>query len=332
MFTGVTPTVGNKWTLISAPTEITSEFAALDASMAPALPVGQAYRLFEETVGSRRLLQLGVQEVLTLQVNRQTGATSITNFGSMAKTIDGYSIISPHGSLTGSWNSLDDQNFGGADIWVEGGADPQRPERSPSASGWLDNRGRQLRLNLGTPYVKTFPAFGVDPDDLSFEYTTPDERIIKGSVVYSGAKTANNFVLNVSPATGQAQLLLDSPLLTAIDGYAIYSASSSLTPATWNSLQDQSASSPSAAGWEQAPPAPGANAVAELKATGRLTFQGQSGFQLGQLFKTMGRIAGSSTGGTFARQRCSFRGQSELRRLYSRVSTVRGACAWRLRP
>ena len=261
---------------------ISSEFAALDASMAPALPVGQAYRLFQETVGARRLLQLGVEEVLTLQVNRVTGATSIVNVGSMTKTIDGYSIISPHGSLTGTWNSLDDQDFGGAGVWVEA---PPRPndlsEVRPGAGGSAMGGGNSL--NLGTPYVKTFPAFGVDPDDLSFEYTTSDERIIKGAVVYSGVKTANNFLLTVNPVNGQAQLRLDSPISTAIDGYAVYSASGSLTPATWNSLQDQNV-----ALWQQAPPAPTANAVAELRDDGRLTFQGQTGFQLGQLFKIVG--------------------------------------------
>jgi hypothetical protein len=285
MFIGVTPSLGNKWTLIDAPSAITGEFAALDLSMAPALPVGQAYRLFQETVGARRLLQLGVQEVLVLQVNRQTGATSITNFGTQPKSLDGYSIISPHGSLTGTWNSLDDQNFGGFGAWVEAPPTanvlsevyPNLPAPGSSAIGAGSS------LQLGTPYVKTFPAFGVDPDDVSFEYTTPDERIIKGAVVYSGTKTANNFLLTVNPATGQAQLRLDSPIPTAIDGYAVYSASGSLTPATWNSLQDQSV-----AGWEQAPPAPAANAVAELRDDGRLTFQGQTGFQLGQLFKTVG--------------------------------------------
>jgi hypothetical protein len=291
MFTGVTPSVGNKWTLISAPTEITGEFAALDASMAPALPIGQAYQLFEETIGSRRLLQLGVQEVLILQVNRQTGATSIANVGTSPKQLDGYSIISPHGSLTGSWNSLDDQNVGGADRWLEAPPGPNPNDLSelhPQAGGTTVSAGGSLML--GAPYVVTVPALGVDPDDLSFEYTTPDERIVKGLVTYTGTKTANNFVLTVDPATGQAQMRLDSPFPTAIDGYAVYSASGSLTPATWNSLQDQSASNPSAAGWEQAPPAPSAQAVTELRADGSLTFQSQTGFQLGQLFKTVGGV------------------------------------------
>jgi hypothetical protein len=289
MFTGVTPAVGNKWTLVNAATGIASEFATVDVSMVPALPAGQAYRLFEETAGPRTLLQLAVEEVLTLQVNRVTGATSIANVGSTAKTIDGYSIISPHGSLTGSWNSLDDQDFGGPGSWLESPPGPTPNDLSelrPQSGGSTISAGNSL--NLGTPYVKTFPAFGVDPDDISFEYTTPDERIINGSVVYTGAKTANNFVLTVDPATGAVAFRNDSPFSIAIDGYAIYSATGSLASATWNSLQDQSASVPGAAGWEQAPPALSNTAVAELKAGGTTVFQPQTGFSLGNLFKTVG--------------------------------------------
>jgi hypothetical protein len=143
-------------------------------------------------------------------------------------------------------------------------------------------------LNLGAPYKVTVPELGVDPDDLTFEYSSPTRGTVRGVVNYTGRKSANDFVLTVDPATGQAQLKLDSPLASSIDGYAIHSPSGSLTPATWNSLQDQSASVPAAAGWEQAPPAPSATAVAELKADGALQFQNNTGFSLGQLFKTVG--------------------------------------------
>ena len=56
-----------------------------------------------------------------------------------------------------------------------------------------------------------------------------------------------DLLLTVDPATGQAQFRATST--TPIDGYAILSASGSLTPATWNSFQDQAI-----IGWEQAPP------------------------------------------------------------------------------
>ena len=65
-----------------------------------------------------------MEEVLVLQVNRSTGAVSIANVGAANKNIDGYSILSPNGWLTGTWNSLDDQNLGGANAWVEAGPTP----------------------------------------------------------------------------------------------------------------------------------------------------------------------------------------------------------------
>ncbi|HEY3391481.1 MAG TPA: hypothetical protein VGK58_02150, partial [Lacipirellulaceae bacterium] len=282
VFTGVTPAAGNKWTIIDAATVVNGTFATIDTSMAPALSTGLAYQVNTATSGTRRLLQLEVAEILTLQVNRVTGAVSIQNAGAQAKTIDGYTIFSDHGALTGAWNSLDDQNVGGANAWVE--AAPTATELSelhPMAGGTSLSGGATQAL--GSPYVRQFPAFGVDPDDISFEYSQPDGRTIQGSVVYSGTKVHNNFVLNVDPATGAVAFRNDSPFNIAIDGYAVYSDSGSLVPGSWNSLDDQNVT-----GWEQAPPAPSATAVAELKADGTTTFQSQTGFSLGNLFKTVG--------------------------------------------
>jgi hypothetical protein len=75
----------------------------------------------------------------------------------------------------------------------------------------------------------------------------------------------------------------DSPYTLTIDGYNIASASGSLASANWNSLDDQNV-----AGWDQAPPAPSDNEVAELKADGALTLPPGTGFSLGNLFKTVG--------------------------------------------
>ncbi|HJQ79376.1 MAG TPA: hypothetical protein VJ828_05440 [Lacipirellulaceae bacterium] len=278
MFTGVTPAAGNKWTIIDVPATINGGFTTVDTSMAPALSSGLAYQVNQATSGARRLLQLEVAEILTLQVNRVTGAVSILNSGAQAKTIDGYTIFSQHGALTGAWNSLADQAVTG---WVEAApVATDLSELNPQNSSTLNSGGS---FNLGTPYVRQFPAFGVDPDDISFEYSQTDGRTIQGSVVYSGTKVFNNFVLNVDPATGAVAFRNDSPFNISIDGYAIYSASGSLVPGSWNSLDDQNV-----AGWEQAPPAPSAAAVAELKADGTTNFQPQTGFSLGNLFKTVG--------------------------------------------
>jgi hypothetical protein len=283
MFTGITPAIGNTWNLVDAAGTITGNFATVDTSMAPALPAGQAFTVQSANVGGRNLLRLAIEEVLTLQVNRVTGAVSISNVGTQTKTIDGYSILSPHGSLnTTTWNSLDDQNVGGADRWVEAAPTANDlNELHPQAGGTPLNGSTSLAL--GTPYTKTFPAFGVDPDDVQFEYHTPEGRTIRGQVVYSGAKTFNNFVLNVDPTTGAVAFRNDSPFEIEIDGYAIYSASGSLVPGSFSSLDDQNVS-----GWDEAPPAPSATAVAELKVDGTTAFQGGTGFSLGNLFKTVG--------------------------------------------
>jgi hypothetical protein len=279
MFTGVTPMAGSKWTLIDAAGSINGTFANIDTSMAPTVP-GTTYQVISATSGTRNLLQLSLQEVLVLTVNRDTGAVSIANPGASAKTFDGYSILSPHGSLTGSWNSLQDQAVPG---FVEAGPTANalselNPGQIPPGS--LTMNTGQTRT-LGTPYAKTFPAFGVDPDDLTFEYTSPDGQSRQGQVAYTGTKVMNNLTLNVDPATGQAALKNDSPFTINVDGYSVYSDSGSLIPATWNSLDDQNV-----AGWEEASPT--ASALAELKADGMLTLQPGTGFGLGSLFKTTG--------------------------------------------
>lgn len=281
MFTGFTPAAGNRWRLIDAVGNVNQDFSAIDTSLV-SLPQGLALRTLPGMNGTRNTLDLLVEEVLVLQVNRDTGAVTMANVGAASKTIDGYSILSPHGSLTGTWNSLQDQAVAG---WVEAAPTANAlSELNPGSTppGSLAINAGQSR-SLGTPYAKTFPAFGVDPDDIKFEYSGPDGRTLQGQVVYSGTKVLNNLVLTVDPTTGQAALKNDSPFTIQVDGYSVYSTSGSLLPAngSWNSLQDQNV-----AGWEEASPT--ASALAELKANGTLTLQPGTGYGLGGLFKTAG--------------------------------------------
>jgi hypothetical protein len=62
-FTGVTPTLGNKWTLIDAAVDVTGTFNELDFSMAPSLPTGQTYRVTRSNQGDRKLLQFSVETI-----------------------------------------------------------------------------------------------------------------------------------------------------------------------------------------------------------------------------------------------------------------------------
>src|SRR3954471_5141644 len=109
-FTGVTPAAGNSWNIIDA-ANITGGFTTLDTSAAPTLPAGQSYQLSQVNGGTNgKLLKLTVDEILALQVNRTTGAVSIANIGTTAKSLDGYSVLSSRGTLkTANWNSLQDQ-------------------------------------------------------------------------------------------------------------------------------------------------------------------------------------------------------------------------------
>ncbi len=278
-FNGVTPAAGNTWNIVDAAT-INGSFATLDTSAAPALPLGQTYRMKRSTGGNGQLLQLTVAQVLTLQVDRGTGAVSIANTGTGAQTIDGYSVLSSFGALTGNWNSLTDQNASG---WVE--ADPMNTDLSElhSQAGGLTLNGGQSRT-LGTPYVPAYPAFGVDPDHLKFEYSTSDGEEYTGVVQYTGTKVNNNLIVSVNPATGQSQLKNDSPFTIQIDGYSLYSTSGSLQPAQgkWMSLQDRGV-----AGWQEALPlAP--TSISELNSDGVLTLSPFSGYDLGELYKSVG--------------------------------------------
>jgi hypothetical protein len=278
-FIGVTPTAGNSWNIIDA-TAISGGFTTFDLSSAPSLAAGQSYQLVQANGGANgKLLKLSVEEILTLQVNRSTGAVSISNVGTTSKTLDGYSILSSHGSLsTATWNSLQDQAVAG---WVEAApTTTELSELNPTGSSTIN---ASSSLALGTPYAAQFPAFGVDPDDVSFEYSAPDGRTIQASVIYSGTKVNNNLIVNVNPSTGQAQLKNDSPFTIQIDGYAVYSQSGSLQPANgkWFSLQDRGVT-----GWEEALPT--ASAASELDANGTLTLTPGSGYDLGELYKSVG--------------------------------------------
>jgi hypothetical protein len=286
LLTGFTPAAGNKWSLVDAVGTVTGNFSTVDTS-GVTLPNGLAFRVVPGTNGARNTRDLTIEEVLVLQVNRDTGAVSIANVGAQNKNIDGYSILSPNSWLsTTAWNSLDDQNVGGADAWVEAGpAANALSELNPGNVGTgftTVNAGTSLAL--GSPYDSdpaTFPPLGTDPDNLVFEYSGPDGRTILGQVVYSGTKVHNDLVLTVDPSTGMAAMKNDSPHTVIIDGYNVASASGSLVPGTWNSLDDQNVE-----GWEEASPT--ANALAELRATGALTLTPGTGFGLGQLFKTVG--------------------------------------------
>ena len=127
--------------------------------------------------------------------------------------------------------------------WIEAPVPPGNTDLSElNTLGSLTLNGGQEKL-LGTPYIPVFPAFGVDPDHLVFEYSTPapNAKSVVGAVAYEGTRVNNDLIVTVNTSTGQAQLKNDSPFTIQIDGYSIYSDSGSLQQGNgdWFSLDDR---------------------------------------------------------------------------------------------
>jgi hypothetical protein len=101
-------------------------------------------------------------------------------------------------------------------------------------------------------------------------------------VEYVGANL-NNLTLLVDPETGEARLKNTSPLNVSIDGYSIGSASGSLLPATWNSLDDQNA-----AGGDWMESNVSATVLNELKPTSSLLLASGDSYSMGTPFKVVG--------------------------------------------
>ena len=102
-FNGVTPTLGQSWNLFDA-ASVTGAFA--NALPDAAVPLGTAQRIATRTVNggtNGKLVQMFIQQLPVLTVNRATGAVAITNPGSAPLPIDGYTIQSnlglSHGRL-----------------------------------------------------------------------------------------------------------------------------------------------------------------------------------------------------------------------------------------
>jgi hypothetical protein len=278
---GVSRALGTSWNIIDANT-IHGDFSSVDATaVTPALPAGQAFQTRIRNGGANgKLLQVAVEQMLTLQVNRQTGAVAIRNTAGAAGglndvSITGYQIESQFGSLSGGgWNSLTDQATPG---WQETTPSATSVGELKSTAGGTNIAGAASRA-LGTLFSQQFPAFGVDPDsDISFSYTTSD-GVRNGLIELQGTKVFNNLIVHVDPTTGAAQLRNDSPHTIAIEGYSLFSPSNQLLPGTWNSLDDQNVS-PNV--FESAPTA---GVLSELVTVDAITLTGFQTYSLGNLF------------------------------------------------
>lgn len=211
---------------------------------------------------------------LVLQVDRTTGAVTIANSSTHAVDATGYSITSASGQLgPGQWRSLADQGVPG---WAETqAAATALAESSATPLHWAAAAAQ----GVGRPYRGSATAFRVDaPADLAFKFTV-DGSEVDGVVQYTGV-SLNNLALLVDPETGEARLKNTSPFSVAIDGYTIGSASGSLLPAGWTSLDDQNT-----AGGDWAESNVGPAVLSELKPTASTLLAGGDTYSLGNLYK-----------------------------------------------
>ncbi|WP_197527431.1 PQQ-dependent sugar dehydrogenase [Pirellulimonas nuda] len=210
---------------------------------------------------------------LELLVNRETGLVTLINNNGDDVAIDGYSILSASGGLdpTG-WQSLASRQYEG---WEE--ASPTANALSElNADGTLDIAGSGS-IAFGNPFVGTQVAFGMNLEDIAFEYRTAGGLVVQGNVTYEGVGKSNNLSLLVDPVTGEASLVNDSEFSVTLGGYSILSASGALDPgdAAWESLADQGR-----VGWDEGSPTQ--FALSELSPGGVLLAPGEA-FDLGEI-------------------------------------------------
>lgn len=272
---GFSPSLGDTWNLFDAGS-VSGEF---DTVVAPAVGTGEVYRVKTIDGGANgRLVQLEFAAALRLLVNGNTGNVSISSPSGTAIDIAGYSILSGSGQLSvASWNSLEDQPV---PLWHEAAPDKTALNElyQDGSNGFSINA---TEVSLGAAYA-TPTQFGQSPD-IAFEYVTEENEVVQGLVEYTGNLAANNLVVVVDPASGEAQLVNSSAFSISLIGYSVLSDSGSLQPGNsdWSSLDDQSVGT-----WVES--APTANALSELVAgEGSMLSPGQT-FALGNLFDEVG--------------------------------------------
>ena len=280
-FNGATASLGSTWDIIDA-SSFTGSFHSVSVAGASLSP-GQVASLNQVVGGDNgNLLQLGIEQVLVLNMSRTTKIASIKNLSGspVSFTIDGYLVESALGSMDpDGWNSLEDQGGG---TWFESGTVTANSlsETSPESSTTL---AAGQSVAIGPIYKPRFVQLGQETEDHVFTFTTTAGDIRQGSVIYEGDKQLNNMVLTVDPTSGGATIQNESGLSVVFDGYTITSVSNSLTPDTWNSLEAQGAVG---GDWLEANPT---NArVSEVMSECCTTLGTFGGFDIGTLWNTGG--------------------------------------------
>ncbi|WP_428307742.1 PEP-CTERM sorting domain-containing protein [Lacipirellula sp.] len=269
---GITPTIGNAWNLFDV-NNVAGEFAAIDASKAKDLPLGQVFATRTQAGGTNgKLVQLGIEQRLVLNVNRGTGAVAISNPGGSAIALDGFSVSS---ATLGALNLANFTPVGGT--WQTANSSANRiSQLNPSGTLNITGGGSQALGNLFQ--APTPVALGDATEDLAFTYT--DGGVTRTGIInYIGSQKVNNLTLLVDPATGQTQIRNTSNFPISLDGYTVASTFGALDTAQWSSLDDQNAAG---GDWQEANVS--ANRISELKFGGSVNLTTNQSLPIGSAY------------------------------------------------
>ncbi|WP_425399991.1 hypothetical protein [Aeoliella sp.] len=271
------PSSGHSWKVLDAQV-VNGSFDSVTTSV----PMASNERvvLSKPDIGGGRVeLRAQVEEILVLDVNRNTGAVTIKHPGSSTIEFDGYSVGSDIGLLSdqdANWDSLVESGQYGSD-WVE----TAQTVKNVSELKVGADAAFAGDIELGNIYDALAGVFGGATEDLVFEYRrSSDSAVIPGIVQYSGIKV-NNLLLQVDPTgAGDAYLRNTSNTTVQIDSYEVLSDSGSLTTAGWDSLAEQGVTSNI---WLEAD-TNSATQLAEFDSQGFLTLAPGAKYNLGPLF------------------------------------------------
>lgn len=285
-FSGVTSPTG-AFTLIDA-NSVTGGFTSVNTTGLQPRQSASISTIAGGTNGT--LVQASVLNVLSLTVDRGTGNITLDNSHGAAINLDGFRVSSALGSLggtasplAGNWTTAAN-NDANSIVQVFNNA-PGSPTYS-AAGGSAASIGNGLYIPVG------LTQFGVDPEDLVFEYTDPSiSGSVFGVVEYSGTRVENNIVLQIDPATGAGQLANTSKFPQQIEAYRVTSEDGSLIAGNWFSFDDNNVNG--AFGWSEVSGAD-ANTLFEVAEDGSTLFDSvttanpNDGFDIGNIFNVGG--------------------------------------------
>jgi len=277
------------YTLLDA-TAISGEFNSLNVTGLGADQGVSLGRVSGGTNGTQFVAN--VNNLLTLTINRTSGAATIKNSHGTAISLDAYAVQSAAGSL----------NVAGFDGLNRAGWSPSASNSTNSLAEVFEENNGSPSDNLGASssnsiggavYSQAIPSeFLQDTEDVVFLYTDANAGTITGLVEYEGGgKIENNIVLAINPTTGAAEIGNTSIFPQQIDAYRITSSSGSLVSTAWNSLADNNVGGPF--GWSESSGSNN-NGLAEVNENGFTLFDsitetsGVATFEIGNIFNTAG--------------------------------------------